>query len=378
MFRVEEIQTAGCFVMMLFVVALLFVPKQIYKNSVKERYVYNTSRWYLIVAIALLAIHYFLQHTFGFRHMESLQAPVVNLVFYTPAGVLINLGMLNLLRSGKLKLWEAWFGAIAVMLVIGITATGTLLSKEGFLVDSDELEMAAHLSSIVYCASLLVYNILEYKQYKAISRSLDVFYDTPMQSLIHWFAVSMTLLAISAVLSPVLIYSMHPVLLGCYALLMFVLIPFYVFNFLYYGVGDYMHRVHLADENSDEIEVEREHREAVTWDELEVVERRVARWLESRRYMKAGVTMAEVASEMGISRSQLANYIQSRGCPKIGSWLALYRIKEAKNMIKEYPHYSLDAIAEECGFSSRSYFQKVFRELEEVTPAQYREGLKGM
>lgn len=53
-------------------------------------------------------------------------------------------------------------------------------------------------------------------------------------------------------------------------------------------------------------------------------------------------------------------------------WIAHLRVEEAKQLMQEHPEYSNEAIARECGFNSRSYFQKVFRDLTGMTPFEYQ------
>lgn len=52
-------------------------------------------------------------------------------------------------------------------------------------------------------------------------------------------------------------------------------------------------------------------------------------------------------------------------------WLTSLRIDEAKRLLREHPDWSNDTIAQLCGFSSRSYFQNVFRKQTGITPAQF-------
>lgn len=75
---------------------------------------------------------------------------------------------------------------------------------------------------------------------------------------------------------------------------------------------------------------------------------------------------------MGISRNELKRYLKSLGLPKIGSWLAIHRIKEAKRLLLAHPEYSHDVIAEQSGFSSREYFQTCFRNIVGMPPMQWQ------
>ena len=47
------------------------------------------------------------------------------------------------------------------------------------------------------------------------------------------------------------------------------------------------------------------------------------------------------------------------------------RIDEAKRVIVSHPDWSNESVAEHCGFSDRTYFQKKFKEKTGMTPADY-------
>lgn len=44
----------------------------------------------------------------------------------------------------------------------------------------------------------------------------------------------------------------------------------------------------------------------------------------------------------------------------------------AKKMMLDYPDYNNDIISAECGFSSRSYLYRIFKEKEGCTPVEWR------
>ena len=57
---------------------------------------------------------------------------------------------------------------------------------------------------------------------------------------------------------------------------------------------------------------------------------------------------------------------------EFSKWIAHLRVEEAKQLMTAHPDYSNEAVAKECGFSSRSYFQKVFRDLTGMTPREFQ------
>lgn len=57
-------------------------------------------------------------------------------------------------------------------------------------------------------------------------------------------------------------------------------------------------------------------------------------------------------------------------------WLSNIRIEEAKQMLLTNSDYSIEAVAESCGFSSRSWMQEKFKASTGMTPAEWREAKK--
>ena len=47
------------------------------------------------------------------------------------------------------------------------------------------------------------------------------------------------------------------------------------------------------------------------------------------------------------------------------------RIEEAKRIIKAHPEWNNEAVADYCGFSDRTYFQRKFKEQTGMTPLIY-------
>ena len=53
------------------------------------------------------------------------------------------------------------------------------------------------------------------------------------------------------------------------------------------------------------------------------------------------------------------------------SWMNELRIEEAKRTMREHPDWNNEAVAQHCGFSDRTYFQRKFKEATGQTPAEY-------
>ena len=78
-----------------------------------------------------------------------------------------------------------------------------------------------------------------------------------------------------------------------------------------------------------------------------------------------------VADEMHVQRAMLSAWLKTTEWEVFATWLTHLRIEEAKKVLKEHPDWSNDYVAQHCGFSSRTYFQKKFKENVGMPPGEY-------
>ena len=82
-------------------------------------------------------------------------------------------------------------------------------------------------------------------------------------------------------------------------------------------------------------------------------------------------------AEMGIARYQLTAWVKAQGYDSFSRWMTALRIDEAKRVMQEHPEWGTEAVADYCGFNSREYFHRIFKEQQGMTPAQYVERMRG-
>lgn len=108
---------------------------------------------------------------------------------------------------------------------------------------------------------------------------------------------------------------------------------------------------------------------------LEVTEqttRAVEQWTARGGHRTAGITSPMAAAEMGIVRYQLTAWVKQSGYESFSRWITALRIDEAKRVLLAHPDWTTEAVADYCGFNSREYFHRIFKEHEGLTPAQYQ------
>ncbi len=84
--------------------------------------------------------------------------------------------------------------------------------------------------------------------------------------------------------------------------------------------------------------------------------------------------ITQVSSILKTNRTYISNLINKEFECTFNEFANQYRIKEAKNLLREesFQMYSLEHISEQCGFGSLSTFIRAFKESEGITPGRYR------
>lgn len=95
----------------------------------------------------------------------------------------------------------------------------------------------------------------------------------------------------------------------------------------------------------------------------------------SKSYLNPDLTLSQLAIEIGISSHLLSQVINEQFNLNFFDFVNQYRVEEFKQRIvnPNYENYSLLGIAFECGFNSKSAFNRIFKKATSLTPSQYKE-----
>lgn len=97
------------------------------------------------------------------------------------------------------------------------------------------------------------------------------------------------------------------------------------------------------------------------------------KWCADMGYKDSSVNMLTLSHSLDINKNELTQFFSQCQNTTFRIWLSEIRFNAAKRMMIEYPDYSNDIISSECGFSSRSYLYRVFKEKEGCTPIAWRD-----
>lgn len=95
---------------------------------------------------------------------------------------------------------------------------------------------------------------------------------------------------------------------------------------------------------------------------------------EKKPYLMEDCTIQSISEETSISVHHLSNILNQRFEKNFSDFINQYRINEAKRMLSSSlsDRMTLEAIGYECGFGSKSSFNKAFKKLTNFTPSEYR------
>ena len=90
-------------------------------------------------------------------------------------------------------------------------------------------------------------------------------------------------------------------------------------------------------------------------------------------YLNPNLRLTDLQSKLYTNRTYLSRAINEVPGQSFYSIVLNYRIEYAKKLLITEPSKKLDEIAILSGFSSRSYFSRIFKEEVGITPSKYRE-----
>ncbi|MBQ9203862.1 MAG: AraC family transcriptional regulator [Prevotella sp.] len=338
---------------------VLLLPERVRRDAV-----INRSRWLMTGALGLIGVQFLVQYLTGLRQMGVTQGVLANLVFFVPASGLMSMTVLNLQRQGRLRRTEWWGWIVVSVLVIVVLAVAVYIDSRPLEQLSVRVKWTEIVLGAVYAAMQVYYSMLQFRELQSMQAAIEDYYDRERKGLVQWMKHAIGVTALMAPLVPIFMFGPN-ILLIVYGLLIFWGIFMMWFCFVRYFLTGDMKRVLEAERSAEESIPS-----PLTSDTMAQVGRAVEHWLATGGHLKAGITSPVAADAMGVPRYQLTAWVKASGHTSFTRWITTLRIEEAKLTLKEHPDWSIEAVADHCGFS-RTHFQRVFKQEAGCSPADY-------
>lgn len=257
------------------------------------------------------------------------------------------------------KDWAVFLASVALM----ITSTIGVFGKVGAWVSWFPFFMFF----VQYVMFLKRFYIL----YNEKRRKLDNYFAEDMQQVMSWIKKSIILIILTSVLS-------FTTLLG--GVIYNYLFQVYVISANFYIAISFINYAAMYGKlNSAEVtdrermETDTEEQKSSKIDNYEhLFGEQVKRWLSEKRFLAPQLTIDDLAAEMGTNKLYMSRYINRKHGDNFSTWITKLRLEEAKSYMRENPNVKQEEVAIHSGFSSSSYFSRVFSRFESMTPAAWR------
>lgn len=368
----------ACFIFML-INALILGITHLHMKWVNQRY--EWSRWLILAGMMGLAIQYLLQMLLGFRAKSDDLGAIFNILVYTPCFTTISMGIYNIeaTHTNRRKMCivcTCIYAAIIAVFCIGYSNSGSLNIGNWLYA-----MLVLFGANVAYCIYMIMIEMRKRK------KMLELMTGDDMLPYVRYARASVFVLFFStltmpfAILSITLLYIIGPL----------ALLSILFFNLSFVALGyNYVPTEELLDKEeeesaalADEITESSNGQDAESADSKETLssfsqERQAAikekldKWCEELGYKDTTVNMFTLSRSLNISKNELSRYFTSCLNSTFSIWLAEVRFEAAKKMMLDYPDYNNDIISAECGFSSRSYLYRIFKEKEGCSPTVWR------
>ena len=98
----------------------------------------------------------------------------------------------------------------------------------------------------------------------------------------------------------------------------------------------------------------------------------VDEWVSEKKFCREGLTIKDVALEMGTNQNYLSQYLNNCLDKTFQVWLNTLRIEESKSLLTSSEKMSIEEIGIRVGIPQNYNFSRWFRVVTDMTPFQYR------
>lgn len=368
----------ACLIFM-FISAFFIAVTRLHVRWINRRY--EWSRWMMFAALLFMAVHFFLQMYFGFRATDEDVGAVINVLVYLPCFTLFSMAIYNIeathTKRRKMNLiCAAVYAAMLAAFAVGYSFSGSLNIGAWLYV-----MLALFFGNIVYCIYMI---IIEMNKRKKLLETMTA---TDMLPFIRYARASIAMLSLIAISMPFAILSTKSLyIIGPVGLLvlLFFIVNFVAFGNCYVPTEELLDRERGNGETDDDEQTTAENCASQSAADCEQSAQRLSaersafiqaaldKWCADMGYKDSSVNMLTLSHSLDINKNELSQFFSQCQNTTFRIWLSEIRFNAAKKMMKEFPDYNNDIISAECGFSSRSYLYRIFKEKEGCTPVEWR------
>lgn len=325
----------------------------VYKTYLRSRRILGVA--YLVFAVGISQFTFF-----NLRVSHPNIAVALPLSYFYLEGILWGMSMSSLLDSGYISRKRIWqlFGPFAIFLVL--TWCGALLA-EGVL--RTALLIIASLWFFI-AASFIAYQF--FKIYFRARRRINDFYSDNVEGFVIWIHKTVYAIIFLGLSGAILAFSPR------FYNAIFMLCGIVLFTYVFISFQNYILNYPMLTPALEESEGEAVSGSA---DTDAAMRRSIEKWIADKGFAEPGITLEKLALIVGVNRSYVSAFINSEYRCNFRELVNSHRLEYAKRLLKENPKDTIEKVSYDTGFSSATYFSRLFTKQEGLSPSKWRESL---
>lgn len=345
-----------------FLLGMSLLISRIHAKNVNVHY--ETSRWLLMTACLIMSLHYVLQIHFGFREQGDDVGGLVNILFYAPAVYMISYAIINLASGKKYKKRYLVVSIATYSLIVITFVVGLIVNK------SLHMGFAKYLMAAIFACSVLFAIIDPIWERSRILKQIENNTASDLTDYNYFMRIGLSLLFLFTFMVPAIIFSR--ILLAIVGPLFLLTLFVYIINFICLGFSISPVAEVLDVANDEDKAPQAQPTDTLSPKQIEEISNALDIWKNKLGFADADCSLDKLARRLEISPRDLSTYISICHGSTFRIWLSKIRIEHAKKMLIENPDAKIEVVAEESGFTSRSYFQNLFKAETGFTPKEWR------
>lgn len=342
---------------------------------------YRISRMLMGIALLDLAANYSVHLFLTPRLAAPINAILMNLCTYWLAVWLFGSALMMLLdkryvtRKRFIRHIAGWMAYCLVVLILWCYVPSNLLNS-----------IVPILLAVAFCVYAVGVAHKVFATFRKATRKLDNYYSDDAAVYIRWMSVFTYWAIVFGVGQG--IFTFVP---DRYVYLWIIsAIPFYIYLYVSYANYLLMYE-HVADaintyEDQEEYDIENvvENRDRdngqtissttrISKQQEEMLKSNIQKWIDDKEFTNGGLTIENIARQTASNRTYVSHFVNTHYGMSFREWINYLRLQYAKDIMLKSPDKSVAEIAIESGYLSTSYFSRIFKETEGLTPGRWIE-----
>lgn len=320
---------------------------------------YNRARKILGLALIIWGVQVLIHWFFKCRESNVLIAAAVNLSIYFFCAQLMGYAFISLLNHKYISRKRVKFDIIKSILFAIVVWSAVLIAPETLTKPILYVTSAGFFIDVV----ILCKNF--FKSYYGAKKQTEDFYSENVNHYIKWISNSVYFTIIAGLSGAIL--SFAPVWVAT----MYMMIGLLIFIYIFVSFQNYMVHYKYVDAVVVTDKDENVKENVITKTALKNIKLKIDEWIEQKGYLESSINVENLARSLGTNRTYLSTYINDEYSENFRQFISRLRINEAKELFLK-KNINVTDVASNVGFSNASHFSRTFKQLENMSPQEWR------